>query len=164
MEADFICAGEMFLDEGVLTVKGAFNLQETGKIIGGGTDTDNEINYRRLQVSEAPSAVLAGTIDVDADGAPAFMSILGAVTIQPTFNVLIDVSNMNPIPTERLSFLTGGVALAGTLDVNVMNFPPEGAQYRVVSTIDGTGQFDAINGANVFNTIQEDSLGVLLIR
>lgn len=94
------------------------------------------------------------------------MSILGAVTIESTFRVLIDIDNNDPIPAERLQFVTVGVALNGVLDVNVMGtFPsPEGAEYHVVSTIDGVGGFDEINGADIFDTIQADALGVLLIE
>ena len=164
VDTDFSCEGTMNLNEGTLTVKGAFDLQEAGKIIGGSTNIDNEVNYRRLQVPEATSAVLAGTIEVDSDGNAAFMSIHGAVTIEPTFHVLIDVDNTDPIPAERLVFTTGGAALSGTLEVNVKTFPPDGAQYRVVSTTDGTGKFIEINGAGVFHAIQEDAQGVLLIR
>jgi Big-like domain-containing protein len=164
VEADFTCAGQMYLEESVLTVKGSFNLQDTGKLIGGGTDPNPDKNLR-LIVIEAPSAILAGTIEVDADGEPATMNILGSVTIEPTFKVLIDFVNTGPIPAERLTFLTGGVALAGTLDVTVATTPDAGS-YRVVSTIDGTGSFDSIIGAQIgdFDTIQEDVLGVMLIR
>jgi len=166
VEADFICAGEMFIDDGILTVKGNFDLQESGKLVGGSTNANNEINYRRLQVPEAPSAILAGTIDVDANGEMGYLSILGAVTIMPTFKVLIDIDNNNRVPAERLTFPTGGVALDGTLEVKVkgVNLPPAGAKYRVVLTTDGTGKFDAINGAEIFSEIQEDASGVLLIR
>ncbi len=164
VETDFTCAGTMYLDEGVLTVKGAFDLQESGRMIGGGTNTDIEVNYRRLQVPEATSAILAGTIEVDADGALAYMSILGAVTIDSTFKVLIDINKNDPVSAERLTFETGGVALNGTLDVNVMSLPPDGAQYQVISTVQGTDTFDTINGAEVFHEIQQDENGVLLIR
>ena len=162
VEADFVCEGEMFLDEGVLTVQGAFDLQEDGKIFGGGTDATSD--NLRLIVIEASSAILAGIIEVDAEGDPALMSILGAVTIQPTFEVLIDIPTTGQIPAERLSFLTGGVALDGMLTVDVQAYPPFGVPYRVISTIQGTGQFNAIIGANVFTTWQEDSLGVLLVH
>ena len=162
--ADFICDGQMLLEEGVLTITGNFDLKETGKITGGSNNPQSEIYYRRLQFPNAPSAVLAGTIDLDADGELAYMSILGSPTIMSTFTVFIDIDNADPIPAERLIFESGGVALNGTLNVNVMSFPPEGAQYRVVSTVDGTGQFNSINGAGVFNTIQQDQQGVLLIR
>ncbi len=163
VETDFTCAGQMYLEEDVLTVQGSFNLQETGKIIGGGTDANSE--NLRLIVIGAQSAILAGTIEVDADGDPALMSILGAVTIESTFMVLIDFVNVGPIPAERLTFQTGGVSLAGTLDVTVASFPDAGS-YRVVSTINGTGAFDTITGDNigVFDSVQEDALGVLLIR
>ncbi len=162
VETDFTCAGEMYLEEDVLTVQGSFNLQETGKIIGGGTDANSE--NRRLIVINAPSAILAGTIEVDADGDPALMSILGSVTIESTFKVLIDFVNTGSIPAERLTFETGGVALAGTLDVTVAAFPDAGS-YRVVSTIGGTGSFDTISSStDVFHSVQEDALGVLLIR
>ncbi|MCK5367798.1 MAG: hypothetical protein KAQ62_04575, partial [Cyclobacteriaceae bacterium] len=113
VETDFTCAGQMYLEEDVLTVQGSFNLQETGKIIGGGTDAN--LQNRRLIVIDAPTAILAGTIEVDADGDPALMSILGAVTIESTFNVLIDFVKFGSIPAERLTFETGGVSLAGTL-------------------------------------------------
>ena len=163
---DFICAGEMHIEEGTLFVQGDFELQSTGTLVAGGTDIWNEYLYRRLWVSNTSSAILAGTIEVDANGELAYLSILGPVTIEPTFRVLIDIDNNDPIPAERLTFPTSGVALDGTLDVNVMGVfpPPAGAQYRVVSTIDGPGRFDSINGAGVFTTIQQDSLGVLLIR
>ncbi len=162
VKTDFTCAGEMYLEEDVLTVQGSFNLQETGKIIGGGTDANSE--NRRLIVIEAPSAILAGTIEVDANGDPALMSILGSVTIESTFKVLIDYVNTGAIPAERLTFETGGVSLAGTLDVTVAAFPDAGS-YRVVSTIGGTGAFDTISSStDVFHTVQEDALGVLLIR
>lgn len=162
VETDFTCAGQMYLEEDVLTVQGSFDLQGTGKIIGGGTDADSE--NRRLILIDAPSAILAGTIEVDSDGNPAIMSILGSVTIEPTFKVLIDFVNTGSIPAERLIFETGGVALAGTLDVTVAAFPDAGS-YRVVSTIQGTGSFDTISSStDVFNTVQEDDLGVLLIR
>lgn len=163
VETDFTCAGEMYLEEDVLTVQGSFNLQETGKIIGGGTDANSE--NLRLIVIEAPSAILAGTIEVDSDGDPATMSILGSVTIESTFIVLIDYVKFGSIPAESLTFQTGGVSLAGTLDVTVRSFPDVGS-YQVVSTIDGTGAFDSIIGDDigVFDSIQEDGRGVLLIR
>jgi hypothetical protein len=156
----------MHIEEGTLFVQGDFELQSTGTLVAGGTDIWNEYLYRRLWVSNTSSAILAGTIEVDANGELAYLSILGPVTIEPTFRVLIDIDNNDPIPAERLTFPTSGVALDGTLDVNVMGVfpPPAGAQYRVVSTIDGPGRFDSINGAGVFTTIQQDSLGVLLIR
>lgn len=163
VETDFICAGTMFLEEDVLTVKGAFELQESGKIIGGGTDTDNEVNNRRLQVPEATSAILAGTIELDANGAPAHMSILGEVTIASTFKVLIDADPFESIDAERLTFETGGVELAGTLDVNVKTIPPNGSQYRVISTVNAKGSFDTIEGTNIFTEVREDDQGVLLI-
>ena len=56
------------------------------------------------------------------------------------------------------------IALAGKLDVNVTDFPVPGDQFRVVSTINGTGKFDSIVNAGVFTIIQEDASGVLLIR
>ncbi len=163
VETDFLCAGTMFLEEDVLTVKGAFELQESGKLIGGGTDIDNEVNYRRLQVPEATSAILAGTIQLDSNGDPAYMSILGPVTIASTFKVLIDIDPFESINAERLTFGTGGVELAGTLEVNVKSIPPNGAQYRVVSTVDGPGKFDVIEGASVFTEVRENGDGVLLI-
>ena len=91
------------------------------------------------------------------------MSILGAVTIAQTFKVLIDVDPFDSIEAERLTFVTGGVALAGTLDVDVKSLPPDGAQYRVVSTVDGQGKFDDIDGVDVFTEVREDGQGVLLI-
>ncbi len=167
VETDFSCAGTMNLNEGVLTVKGAFELQKSGKIVGGSTNTENEVHYRMLQVPEATSALLSGTIEVDADGALAYMSIQGAVIIDSTFNVLIDIDKNNDlIPAERLVFETGRVALNGKLNVNLIGAtpPPEGVQYRVVSTMDGTGAFAEITGAEWFTEIREDANGVLLIR
>ena len=168
VETDFVCAGQMYLEEDVLTVQGAFNLQETGRLIGGGTNTQNEVNYRRLQVSEATSAILAGTIELDADGDLAYMSIQGAVTIESTFNVLVDIDKNNDlIPAERLVFLNGGVTLNGTLDINIINTdPPENVEYRVISTINGTGAFANITGSGAawFTEIRQDADGVLLIR
>jgi hypothetical protein len=58
----------------------------------------------------------------------------------------------------------GQIALAGTLDVTVRSFPGSGTQYKVVAMTDGTGQFDSINGASVFETIQQDATGVVLIK
>jgi hypothetical protein len=164
VETDLTCSGTMFLEEGELAVRGAFNFAETGTIIGGGTDTENDFYNRRLNFISASSVTLAGTIEVDADGAPAYFGIRGSVSIQPTFKVLIDVSNTGSIPAERLTFETGGVELGGTLEVNVQTFPPEGVQYRVVSTLDGIGRFDSITGADVFYSIIEDERGVLLSR
>ena len=164
--ADFDCKKEMYLNEGTLSAKGQFSLQSSGKIIGGSSDRDLEANYRRLILIDATSATLAGTIDVDADGELAYMSILGAATLEPSFTVLIDIDTSDPMPAERLTFTTGGATLNGTLEINVTGTfpPPAGAQYQVVSTIDGTGNFININGTEAFTTVQEDAKGVLLIR
>ena len=155
----------MYLNEGVLTAKGNFSLKSSGKIIGGSTDRDSQANNRRLILIDATSAALEGTIDVDADGEIAFMSILGKPTLASSFKVLIDIQTNDSEPEERLVFETGGVELNGTLDINILGpIPPAGAQYQVVTTIDGTGKFATINGAEVFNSVVEDDKGVLLIR
>lgn len=165
VEVDFSCQGIMELKEGELTVKGAFELAETGKLIGGGSNISDPVNYRRLQVPEASSAVLAGTIDLDAAGGQAYMGILGAVTIEPTFKVLVDIKKDDAIPAERLTFETGQVALDGTLAVTIHgNHPPENVEYRVVSTTDATGSFSEITGASWFTNIIQDGSGVLLKR
>lgn len=72
-------------------------------------------------------------------GEEAYMSILGAVTIESTFKVLVDIKKDETIPAERLEFITGRVNL------------------------DGTGVF-TINGADWFTTITQDDRGVLLSR
>lgn len=165
IEADIECYSIMYLNEGVLTAKGDFILKSLGKIVGGSTDRDSEANYRRLNLINAGSAILEGTIDVDSDGEIAFMGILGKPTLESTFKVLTDIQTNSEAPEDRLVFETGSVELNGTLEVTILGgIPPAGAQYQVVSMIDGAGQFTTISGVEVFNSVVEDDKGVLLIR
>jgi hypothetical protein len=156
------CAGLMVLEGDAVAVTGAFQLAETGTITGGGTGDAG--SNRKLIVINAPSASIAGTIALGIDDDLRRMDIMGAVTLEPTFRLELDVNPNSAITHETLTFETGGIALAGTLDVTVRSFPDHGTQYRVVAMTAGTGRFDAVTGASVFETIQQDANGVLLIK
>ncbi len=162
IEPAVTCSGTMLLEGDALAVVGPFRLTETGTITGGGTE-DVGLN-RKLIVINAPSAVMAGTIDLGVADELRRMAILGTVTLESTFRVEVDVRPKEAITHETLTFETGGTVLAGTLAVTVGSFPDSGTQYRVVSTIAGTGQFTTITGADVFETKQQDANGVLLIK
>ena len=76
----------------------------------------------------------------------------------------VDVNTNQSVTHETLTFETGRIQLAGTLAVRVISPPNPPVQFRVVSTINGTGQFDTVLGAQAFTEIRQDANGVLLIR
>ena len=164
VETAFDCAGTLNLVGGALTVQGAFNLFDSGVITGGGIAEPSLANAQ-LIVVEAESAVMSGTIRPDLDGQPARMGINGNVDLESTFRLELDVPVNGDIPAEDLVFLRGGQVLDGTLEINVMALPGEGAEYRVVRMVDGTGTFDVIfRDTNPFDDIIQDGNGVLLRR
>jgi len=162
VEPALTCSGTLLLEGEELVVAGVFQLTHTGTITGGGTE-DVSLN-RKLILIDAPSAVMAGTIDLGVGDELRRMAILGAVTLESTFRVEVDVRPGEAITHETLTFLTGGIELAGTLAVTIGSFPDPPVQYRVVSMTAGTGQFDTVTGAGFFTNIQQDDRGVLLIR
>ena len=110
---------------------------------------------------------MRGTIRPDLDGQPARMSIQGLVVLESTFRLELDTATSGDLNTESVHFLTGGQVLDGTLVLNVMSLPDDGAEYRVVSMVDGSGTFDvtfAGSGTNPFEEIIQDAQGVLLRR
>jgi len=130
VETPFTCSGTLDLREGVLTVQDDFSLFDSGVITGGGT-ADLAMN-RRLILIEAPSAVMRGTIRPDLDGQPARLDIQGVVDLESTCRIELDVVTSGPIDTESVYFLTSGQEYGGTLVLNVMSFPDEGSEYRVI--------------------------------
>ncbi|MCK9994983.1 MAG: hypothetical protein KAH56_01745 [Candidatus Krumholzibacteria bacterium] len=157
------CTGTLNLVDGALTVEGDFLLHELGVITGGGIADDVGFNVRLILVA-ADSAEMRGTIRPDLDGNPARMDIQGLVDLTSTFRVELDIMLSGDILFESLNFITGGQELAGTLAVNVVNFPDPGTEIRVVSTHAGPGMFDHITGEQAFTGVVQDELGVLLTR
>ena len=163
VETPLDCWGTLNLVDGALTVQGAFRLLQTGLITGGGTGDLSTRNIR-LIVVDAPSAELNGTVRPDLDGGYALFDIQGAVTLGSTFRAELDVPITGDLPTENLTFLTGGQVLGGTLALNVVRPPTAGVNYQVVSMVTGSGTFATITGAEPFTEIIQDDRGVLVRR
>ena len=145
VEIPLTCSGTMQLCDGVLVVTGAFSLTEEVVIQGGGREPASGSNTR-LNVANAPSAVLAGTIEPDHEGASAWLDILGVPTLSETAVVRVDMEGTEPIRAERLSF-SAAVQMVGTLEVTRAFTPDLEEQFKVVSIIDGGGSF-TVSGAS----------------
>ncbi len=164
VETAFDCSGTLNLTGGALSVQGAFRLLDSG-IMTGGTIEEPTLATAQLIVVAAESAEMSGTIRPDLDGQPANLVINGNVDLGTSFVAELDVPVTGGIPAESLVFLRGGQVLAGTLEINVMALPGEGAEYRVVSMVDGSGMFDVVfTTTNPFDQIIQDASGVLLKR
>jgi hypothetical protein len=144
------------------TAQGTFELGENGVLTGGspGFDTVDA----RLIVVDSPGAAVAGTIRPEVDGQAAHMVINGTVDLAAGSRIEVDVPVSGPIPAEQVRFLRANQVLGGTLAVNVMTFPPERVEHRVISTNAGSGSFAEITGAEDFYEIVEVEQGVLLKR
>ena len=164
VQTEFTCSGTLNLAAGTLTVQDDFSLFDSGVITGGSPD---DLTPSRRLILSGSSAVMRGTIRPDLDGQPARMSIQGLVVLESTFRLELDTATSGDLNTESVHFLTGGQVLDGTLVLNVMSLPDDGAEYRVVSMVDGSGTFDvtfAGAGTNPFEEIIQDAQGVLLRR
>ena len=155
------CWGTLDLRETVLAASGDFVLEESGVITGGGTD-DLTRNLR-LNVINANSSVLRGTVRPDLDGRPARLDIQGSPTLEPTFVIEVDVVTNDPFDTESVYFLTGGQLINGTIDLNVVRVPVPGVEYQVVYAFASQDTFEVIND-QPFTEIVQDGNGVVCIR
>jgi len=162
VDAPFNCSGTLDLRDGALAVEGAFSLFDSGVITGGGT-SDLATNPR-LIVLDAPSVVMRGTIRPDLDGQPARLDIQGGVVLETTCRIELDVATRGAFNTESVFFLTSGQVFGGTLALNVVQFPNEDEDYRVIYSTLGIGNFTEITGGEVFYEIIEDNTGVVCRR
>ncbi len=158
VETSFTCSGTLDLREGVLTVQGDFSLLDSGVITGGGT-ADLTRN-RRLILIGALSAVMRGTIRPDLDGEPARLSILGAVELESTCRIELDVVTDGAFNTESVMFETGGQEFGGTLALTALQPTTPNVDYKMIYAIGASGEF-AVTGDLQFDEIIQDDLGVV---
>ena len=93
------------------------------------------------------------------------MTINGNVDLQAGFVAELDASMSGDIATETIFFLRGEQVLGGTVDVTMWDFPAEGAEFRVTSTLSASGTMEVtFTDNNPFTDIIQDARGVLLRR
>jgi hypothetical protein len=160
VETGFTCSGTLDLREGAVVARGDFSLNDAGVITGGGT-ADLTHNMR-LNVVNATSSVLRGTIRPDLDGQPARLDIQGLSTVESTFRIEVDVVTNGPFDTESVYFLTSGHPFGGTLALNVVQ-PPAPGEYKVIYSFVANGQF-TVTGDEPFLDVIQDGNGVVCIR
>jgi hypothetical protein len=159
VELPLICSGELVLEGGVLSVTDSFELTASGLIRGGRRDGQPG-GATRLDLTRAGICVLAGTIEPDHGGDPAWLGIDGTVAMRPTTVVRIDLAESGGIRGERL-VLPGASAMGGTLVIDRRLDPLPGEMFTVVATGMGTGAFGEIVGADGF-VVNQDQDGVRL--
>lgn len=151
---DFVCSGLMLLNDGVVRFDGEFELTDNGILRGGGVVPASGSNIR-LNLSFAEFPMIAGTIDPDLNGASAWLDITGALTLDTTPVINIDLDGGDPIRAERVSF-TAGMSLNGHLALD-RTFTPEAMEtFRVVSIIDATGTM-SVSGDTGFTVLQNNT-------
>ena len=153
------CSGTMDLREGVVTVYGDFVLFDDGVLTGGGT-ADLTGNLR-LNVVNATSSTLRGTIDPDLDGQPARFDIQGVSVLESaTFTIMLDVAIDGDLGTESVYFLTGGQDFGGTLDLAVGRPTNPGEEFQVIYSSGAQGEFD-VEGGEPFDQVDQSATGVV---
>lgn len=158
VEMPLTCSGTLTLYDGVLPVSDDFLLTENGLIRGGGLTAACGSNVR-LKLSHAPSAIIAGAIEPEHEGSPAWLDIEGSVTLTETTVVRVELEGTEPIRAKRICF-PAAIQMAGTLEVTLSFTPDLEEQFKVVPIIDGGGAF-TVSGADGFDVTQ-DASGVFL--
>ena len=155
------CSGTLDLREGALVVRGDFNLLDPGVITGGGT-ADLAMNVR-LNLVNASSAVMGGTIRPDLDGEPARLDIQGLFDVDSAFRIELDVVTTGSFDTESVYFLTSGQPFGGTLALNVVRPPDPGVPYQVIYSFASNGVF-IVTGDEPFVEVNQSANGVVCTR
>jgi len=158
VDTKFTCSGHMDLREGLFIANGDFLLWDTGVITGGGVGNPGE--NIRLNLINAASTDLRGTLAPGLDDGYALFEIQGRPTMTETFTIELDVIIPGDFNTESVTFLSSGVEFGGTLAFKAKDLSQPGVDYQMIRSHVASGTF-AITGDEQFDEVVQDGDGVV---